>query len=73
MLLYLVWEPKYYPAYMYIQQLPVKRVHLYTFAQLICLAILYGLKADQGDLRGVPILHGFPGDYPQGLEVHVYC
>ena len=43
--LWLVWEPKNYPAYMYIQKLPVKRVHLYTFVQLICLAILYGLKA----------------------------
>ncbi|CAK9068547.1 unnamed protein product, partial [Durusdinium trenchii] len=42
--LWLVWEPKNYPAYIYIQKLPVKRVHLYTFVQLICLAILYGLK-----------------------------
>ena len=33
-----------YPQYIYIQRLPIKRVHLYTFVQMVCLAILYGLK-----------------------------
>eukprot|EP00438_Fugacium_kawagutii_P013650 Skav213123 [mRNA] locus=scaffold107:116200:123504:+ [translate_table: standard] len=42
--LWLIWEPKNYPAYIYIQRLPIKRVHLYTLVQLICLGILYGLK-----------------------------
>lgn len=42
--LWLIWEPKNYPQYSYIQHLPIKRVHLYTFVQLICLAILHGLK-----------------------------
>ena len=42
--LWFIWEPKNYPLYKYIQKLPTKRVHLYTFVQLICLAILYGLK-----------------------------
>mgnify|MGYP002803878986 FL=1 len=42
--LWFIWEPKNYPQYKYIQKLPTKRVHLYTFVQLICLAILYGLK-----------------------------
>ncbi|CAK9084984.1 unnamed protein product [Durusdinium trenchii] len=32
------------PSYIYVQKLPIKRVHLYTLVQLICLAILYGLK-----------------------------
>ena len=43
--LWLIWEPKNYPQYKYIQKLPIKRVHLYTFVQVICLGILYGLKA----------------------------
>ena len=42
--LWMIWEPKNYPQYKYIQKLPMKRVHLYTFVQVICLAILYGLK-----------------------------
>ena len=43
--LWLIWEPKNYPQYKYVQKLPMKRVHLYTFVQVICLGILYGLKA----------------------------
>jgi len=42
--LWMIWEPKNYPAYIYVQKLPIKRVHLYTFVQVVCLAILYGLK-----------------------------
>jgi len=42
--LWMIWEPKNYPQYKYIQKLPMSRVHLYTFVQLLCLAILYGLK-----------------------------
>ncbi|CAE7233036.1 SLC4A1 [Symbiodinium pilosum] len=43
--LWLIWDPAKYPQYHYIQKLPISRVHLYTFVQVICLAILYGLKA----------------------------
>ena len=43
--LWLIWEPKNYPQYKYVQKLPMKRVHLYTLVQVICLGILYGLKA----------------------------
>ena len=43
--LWLIWDPAKYPQYHYIRKLPISRVHLYTFVQLICLAILYGLKA----------------------------
>eukprot|EP00439_Symbiodinium_sp_Y106_P087414 s60_g51.t1 len=39
-----IWDSSKYPSYHYIQKLPVHRVHLYTFVQFICLAILYGLK-----------------------------
>lgn len=44
MKLWLIWDSSKYPSYHYIQKLPVSRVHLYTFVQFICLAILYGLK-----------------------------
>jgi len=43
--LWLIWDPARYPQYHYIQKLPASRVHLYTFVQVVCLAILYGLKA----------------------------
>jgi len=43
--LWLIWEPTKYPQYHYVQKLPIRRVHLYTFVQVICLAILYGLKS----------------------------
>ena len=43
--LWLIWDPARYPQYHYIQKLPIKRVHLYTLVQVVCLGILYGLKA----------------------------
>ncbi|CAE7235260.1 SLC4A10 [Symbiodinium sp. CCMP2592] len=43
--LWLIWDPAKYPQYHYIQKLPISRVHLYTVVQVICLGILYGLKA----------------------------
>lgn len=43
--LWLIWEPKNYPQYKYIQKLPLKRVHHHTLGRLIYLGILYGLKA----------------------------
>ncbi|CAE7772660.1 SLC4A4 [Symbiodinium sp. CCMP2592] len=43
--LWLIWDPARYPQYHYVQKLPIKRVHLYTLVQVVCLGILYGLKA----------------------------
>mmetsp|Transcript_49253 Transcript_49253/g.88570 ORF Transcript_49253/g.88570 Transcript_49253/m.88570 type:complete len:582 (+) Transcript_49253:99-1844(+) len=43
--LWMIWDSTKYPQYHYIQKLPINRVHFYTFVQVICLAILYGLKA----------------------------
>ena len=43
--LWLIWDPARYPQYHYIQKLPIQRVHLYTLVQVVCLGILYGLKA----------------------------
>ncbi|CAE7235191.1 SLC4A4 [Symbiodinium sp. CCMP2592] len=43
--LWLIWDPAKYPQYHYVQKLPISRVHLYTVVQVICLGILYGLKA----------------------------
>lgn len=43
--LWLIWDSSKYPQYHYVRKLPIQRVHLYTLVQVICLAILYGLKA----------------------------
>ena len=43
--LWLIWDPAKYPQYHYVQKLPIGRVHLYTVVQVVCLGILYGLKA----------------------------
>ncbi|CAE7529263.1 SLC4A4 [Symbiodinium necroappetens] len=43
--LWLIWDPAKYPQYHYVQKLPIQRVHLYTLVQVVCLGILYGLKA----------------------------
>ncbi|OLQ10590.1 Sodium-driven chloride bicarbonate exchanger [Symbiodinium microadriaticum] len=43
--LWLIWDPAKYPQYHYVQKLPISRVHLYTVVQVVCLGILYGLKA----------------------------
>jgi len=43
--LWAIWDPAKYPQYHYVQKLPIMRVHLYTLVQVVCLVILYGLKA----------------------------
>merc|ERR1711907_226043 len=50
--LYFVWETKKMPHYHYIGQASVQRMHLFTFLQATCLAILYGLK-EAGGYAGV--------------------
>merc|ERR1719506_2691648 len=42
--LYFVWETKTMPHYHYIGKASVQRMHIFTFLQATCLAILYGLK-----------------------------
>jgi hypothetical protein len=36
---------KYQPDYMYLRKVPVRRVHLFTLLQVICLAILWTIKS----------------------------
>uniref|UniRef100_A0A8D8W5I7 Anion exchange protein n=1 Tax=Cacopsylla melanoneura TaxID=428564 RepID=A0A8D8W5I7_9HEMI len=36
---------KYQPDYMYLRQVPLKRVHLFTLIQLICLSVLWIIKS----------------------------
>ena len=38
-----------YPAYIYVQKLPIKRVHLYTFVQVICYLEDVGCLRDDDD------------------------
>ena len=35
---------KYQPDYMFLRHVPVKRVHLFTFIQIMCLALLWTVK-----------------------------
>eukprot|EP00913_Durusdinium_trenchii_P033183 g31065.t1 len=55
------------PSYIYVQKLPIKRVHLYTLVQLICLAILYGLKEIKEPLLFFRLATTHP-DFLRGLE-----
>jgi hypothetical protein len=50
--LYFVWETKKMPHYHYIGQASIKSMHMFTFLQATCLAILYGLK-ESGGYAGV--------------------
>ena len=36
--------PKYQPDYTYLRHVPLKRVHLFTAIQFMCLAILWVIK-----------------------------
>lgn len=45
LLLWLIWDVERYPQYVFVRKLPLKRVHLYTLVQGVCLGILYGLTA----------------------------
>lgn len=44
MSLWLIWDTSKYPAYPFIQNISLSRVHLYTAIQFLCLVILYALK-----------------------------
>ena len=35
---------KYQPDYMFLRHVPVKRVHLFTFIQIMCLSLLWTVK-----------------------------
>jgi hypothetical protein len=50
--LFFIWEEKKMPAYHYIGKASIQHMHLFTFLQATCLAILYGLK-ESGGYAGV--------------------
>ncbi|XP_018334831.1 sodium-driven chloride bicarbonate exchanger isoform X1 [Agrilus planipennis] len=37
--------PKYQPDYMFLRQVPIKRVHMFTLIQLACLIVLWTIKS----------------------------
>jgi len=45
--LWTIFERKRYPAYRFVKRVPHKRLHLFTLFQVVCLAILYALKASK--------------------------
>ena len=36
---------KHQPDLMYLRQVPLKRIHIFTFIQLFCLAVLWAIKS----------------------------
>merc|ERR1712045_229855 len=42
--------PKYQPDYYYLRHVPIKKVHLFTFIQVVCLGGLWLLKSTQASL-----------------------
>lgn len=43
--LWLIWDPSKYPQYSFVKKVPLKKLHLFTVLQALCLAILYALKS----------------------------
>lgn len=37
--------PKYQPDYMFLRHVPLRRVYFFTFIQVVCLALLWTIKA----------------------------
>ena len=49
--------PKMQPDYVYLRHVPLKKVHLFTFIQMICFAILYAIKSVDHEVKIVfPIM-----------------
>ncbi|XP_066264175.1 electrogenic sodium bicarbonate cotransporter 1-like isoform X3 [Branchiostoma lanceolatum] len=49
-LLLVLMPPKHQPDYVYLRHVPLKRVHLFTFIQLMCLVILWVIKSTDAAL-----------------------
>eukprot|EP00058_Branchiostoma_floridae_P019744 XP_002605234.1 hypothetical protein BRAFLDRAFT_126597 [Branchiostoma floridae] len=49
-LLLVLMPPKHQPDYVYLRHVPLKRVHLFTFIQLMCLVILWVIKSTDASL-----------------------
>ncbi|XP_045177681.2 sodium bicarbonate cotransporter 3-like isoform X2 [Mercenaria mercenaria] len=47
---------KYQPDYSYIRNVPIKRVHLFTLIQIICLAVLWVVKSVKVISIGFPLM-----------------
>ena len=55
---------KYQPDHMYLRHVPIKRVHLFTFFQIVSLAVLWVVKM----IKSISIL--FPVMVSQTLELN---
>merc|ERR1711862_114164 len=45
MSLWLIWDTSKYPEFPFIKGIDIKRLHMYTFIQFLCLVVLYVLKS----------------------------
>lgn len=54
----MITPPKYQPDYKYIRTIPIRRVHLFTVIQIICLILLLVIKKIKVISMGFPIMVG---------------
>lgn len=50
---------KHQPDFIYLRHVPLRRVHLFTFLQVLCLALLWILKSTVAAII-FPVMVGFP-------------
>jgi hypothetical protein len=50
---------KHQPDFIYLRYVPLRRVHLFTFLQVLCLALLWILKSTVAAII-FPVMVGFP-------------
>merc|ERR1712203_52633 len=55
MYLWGIWDASKYPKYSYVKTVVAKRIHLFTFLQLLMLGILYALKS----IKAVAVIFPF--------------
>ncbi|GCB77482.1 hypothetical protein scyTo_0020000, partial [Scyliorhinus torazame] len=60
----LLMPPKHQPDFIYLRHVPLRRVHLFTFIQAICLAMLWILKSTVA-----AIIFPVMSDYPYSEKV----
>jgi len=49
---------KYQPEYSYVRNVPIKRVHLFTAIQVLCLAVLWVVKSIKSISIAFPLMVG---------------
>ena len=59
-LLIIFMPSKYQPDYAFLEHVPLRRVHLFTFIQVVCLALLWVIKSVKAISIVFPLMVGHP-------------